>query len=92
MRQTCSSNPHIPVGSIAFYVAVNAAHEHGGAQVTKGSTHGAQPKAKHGGVAEVKRRLEEARHLRLGKEIVNAVQEHVPAATHKVSSAVAELA
>lgn len=68
-----------PRPSVAFNVAVDATNKSGSAQVTHCAAHDGQAQAEHERVAEVEGRLEEARHLCLGEEVVHRVQEHIPA-------------
>lgn len=69
-----------PAGrSVALDVAVDAAHEDGAAEVAQRARHDGQAQAEHERVAKVEACLKEARHLRLHKEVVHRVQEHIPA-------------
>ena len=66
-----------PAALVALDVAVNATNERGGPQVSHGAAHDAQTQAEHERVAKVEGCLEEARHLGLEEEVVDAVQEDV---------------
>ena len=66
---------------VSLHIAIYTAHKCAGSEVTQRPAHYSQAHTKHGGVAKVKGRLEEARHLRLDEEVMDAVDEHIPAVT-----------
>lgn len=72
--------------SVAFDVAVDAAHKDGATEVAERAGHDGEAQAEHERVAEVEACLEEARHLGLHEEVVHRVQEHVPVHPFKASS------